>query len=187
MKKSKGFTLIELLIVVAIIAILAAIAIPNFLQAQVRAKVSRAKGELRTVTTGLESYYVDNNSYPITTETPEPDGIIPVSLSTPVSYITQARPYDPFKLPGYENNPAMMDQAIYTYHNLLWRGIYSPQYLEAYGQWRICSIGPDGDYWNKTTHGWPHVIEYDPTNGTVSQGNIWRSQKHTEPYEWRPI
>ena len=54
---SKGFTLIELLIVVAIIAILAAIAIPNFLAAQVRAKVSHAKAEMRTLTAALESYY----------------------------------------------------------------------------------------------------------------------------------
>ena len=62
---NKGFTLIELLIVVAIIAILAAIAIPNFLQAQVRAKVSRAKAEMRTAGTALESYFVDNNEYPV--------------------------------------------------------------------------------------------------------------------------
>jgi prepilin-type N-terminal cleavage/methylation domain-containing protein len=60
----KGFTLIELLIVVAIIAILAAIAVPNFLEAQVRAKVSRAKSDLRSLATALESYYVDNNNYP---------------------------------------------------------------------------------------------------------------------------
>src|SRR5215211_3402823 len=60
----KAFTLIELLIVVAIIAILAAIAVPNFLEAQTRAKVSRVKNDQRSLATGLEAYYVDNNSYP---------------------------------------------------------------------------------------------------------------------------
>lgn len=60
----KGFTLIELLIVVAIIAILAAIAVPNFLEAQVRSKASRVKADLRSLATAIESYYVDNNSYP---------------------------------------------------------------------------------------------------------------------------
>src|SRR5690349_11907880 len=61
---TKAFTLIELLIVVAIIAILAAIAVPNFLEAQTRSKVSRAKADMRTMVTGLESYAVDNNKYP---------------------------------------------------------------------------------------------------------------------------
>ena len=51
-----GFTLVELLVVVAIIAILSLIAVPNFLEAQVRAKVSRARSDLRTVATGLEAY-----------------------------------------------------------------------------------------------------------------------------------
>jgi len=64
MKRMKGFTLIELLIVVAIIAILAAIAIPNFLEAQIRSKVSRVKADERSLGVGLEAYYVDNNDYP---------------------------------------------------------------------------------------------------------------------------
>jgi prepilin-type N-terminal cleavage/methylation domain-containing protein len=60
-----AFTLIELLIVVAIIAILAAIAVPNFLEAQTRAKISRARADLRTIHTGLEMYQIDNNSIPL--------------------------------------------------------------------------------------------------------------------------
>ncbi len=64
MKKSRGFTLIELLIVVAIIAILAAIAVPNFLEAQTRSKVSRVKADHRSIATGLEAYFIDNNQYP---------------------------------------------------------------------------------------------------------------------------
>jgi prepilin-type N-terminal cleavage/methylation domain-containing protein len=61
----KGFTLIELLIVVAIIAILAAIAVPNFLEAQIRAKVSRVRSDQRSLQVAIETYYVDNNTYPL--------------------------------------------------------------------------------------------------------------------------
>jgi len=64
MRKKQGFTLIELLIVVAIIAILAAIAVPNFLEAQVRSKTARVKSDLRAIAIACEAYMVDNNEYP---------------------------------------------------------------------------------------------------------------------------
>ena len=66
-----AFTLIELLIVVAIIAILAAIAVPNFLEAQTRSKVSRAMTDQRSVVTALEAYRIDFNKYPEGTDNPK--------------------------------------------------------------------------------------------------------------------
>ncbi len=63
-RKSKGFTLIELLIVVAIIGIIAAIAIPNLLNAIDRGKQKRTMADIRSIGTAIESYSVDNSSYP---------------------------------------------------------------------------------------------------------------------------
>ncbi len=184
----KGFTLIELLIVVAIIAILAAIAIPNFLAAQVRSKVSRVKAELRTVSTGLESYYVDNNEYPLNTglapHTPEQIAlrpavsVLPLELSTPIAYLSNVDFKDPFKKPGQA-----ADEEIYTYQNIdLYKSQYGTPYwdvaLDWYGKYRLCSIGPDGVF-SKT--GSAATLQYDPTNGTISDGNIWSGQKGAEP------
>ena len=111
----RGFTLIELLIVVAIIAILAAIAVPNFLEARVRSQVSRVKADQRSYGTAIESYYVDWNEYPNDlarllgqgTNTPYYFATGDLSnafileelmwpLSTPVSYVTDAFIREPF-------------------------------------------------------------------------------------------
>jgi type IV pilus assembly protein PilA len=63
LKGKKGFTLIELMIVVAIIGILAAIAIPNFLKFQAKSKQSEAKSNLGAIYTGQVSYFGENNDY----------------------------------------------------------------------------------------------------------------------------
>ncbi len=65
LRNAKGFTLIELLIVVAIIGIIAAIAIPNLLNAIDRGKQKRTMADLRSIGTAVESYSIDNNIYPV--------------------------------------------------------------------------------------------------------------------------
>jgi len=72
LRNERGFTLIELLIVVAIIAILAAILIPNFLRARAQSQYAASKGNLKNLATALESYFVDRGSYPSTLLTMSP-------------------------------------------------------------------------------------------------------------------
>jgi len=65
MLERKGFTIIELLIVIAVIAILVGIALPRFKGMQDEGKIAQAKGELRTLQSAVESYYIhQNNTYP---------------------------------------------------------------------------------------------------------------------------
>jgi len=64
MRNRKGFTLIELLIVVAIIGILAAIAIPQFSAYRAKAYNSAAQSDLRNLKTQMESVFADQQAYP---------------------------------------------------------------------------------------------------------------------------
>ena len=63
-KMKRGFTLVELLIVIAVIAILIGIALPSFKGMQDEGNIAKAKAELRTIQTAVESYYINNGSYP---------------------------------------------------------------------------------------------------------------------------
>lgn len=103
-RKFAGFTLIELLIVIAIILILIAIALPNFLEAQTRARVTRAEGEMRGLATALEAYRTDYTRYPPQAAYEKtafsafaiPSNVASLfALTTPIKYLT-ALPLDPF-------------------------------------------------------------------------------------------
>jgi prepilin-type N-terminal cleavage/methylation domain-containing protein len=187
----RAFTLIELLIVVAIIAILAAIAMPNLLGAQVRAKVAGCMSDMRSLATALEAYALDNDAYPPYGRIAA-DGAIQYPakvnamddamcfvgpcLSTPVAYVSRV-PEDPFA--GLLRGPEIIRQ--YEYLSLAQHvenfGATPPPFaaklIPAWGLWRMVGAGPDGDRGMDIKQN----RVYDPTNGTVSDGDVVRCQR----------
>ncbi len=171
-------------------AMMAAIAVPNFLEAQTRSKVSRVKSDMRSMATAIEAYHIDTNAYPGWSTDPQINAFGPLgehpdlagrptfrsdysrggpmSLTTPVSYITHFF-VDPF---------SATKGATFNY--------WTPPADKGIG-WIVWSPGPDGVYditlqnvsvyYGATNHVLPaELIErtFDPTNGTVSGGDIFR-------------
>lgn len=169
--RSNAFTLIELLIVVAIIGILAAIAVPNFLNAQIRAKVSRAYADLRTLSTALESYNVDNNAYPGGKFWDTPSWWAKHSyrfrpLTTPVAYLSTV-PMDPFqgKLPANAN--PIWDGG-YVYDDSSRPGNTMHIYGKNY-KYTIRSWGPAQNWEDAHAN---FISFYHASNGLISRGLI---------------
>lgn len=177
--RTKAFTLIELLIVVAIIGILASIAVPNFLNAQIRAKIARVQAEHRSIATALESYRLDTNFYP-PWRTFEGGDIWPVArrlnpLTTPISYMSTVPAVDPF----ITANSGITREQSHSAYNVGYN--YGDAYSSAVtlkqkplsadwrcSEWRIESAGPDG-----IQHA-AAIPSYDPSNGLISLGDIQR-------------
>ena len=182
---SAGFTLIELLVVVGIIAILALIALPNYLLAQTRAKTAAVKSDLRVLAGGLEMYLTDSNHYPpasgvgwyYTSPFANPVSRRLILLTTPVSYLTSV-PGDRFPpREGY----AVPDPEPYDTYDYVDADAFPPlgSGITSGGAYRIASAGPD---LYQAYGGRPFYqvdanevgVEYDPTNGVISQGDIVR-------------
>ncbi|HVE66277.1 MAG TPA: prepilin-type N-terminal cleavage/methylation domain-containing protein [Thermoanaerobaculia bacterium] len=102
-KKESGFTLIELLIVIAIIGILAAIAIPNLLNAVQRGKQKRSMSDMRTMATAVEAYAVDNNVYPSGQCTGKFTAVTTVLTDTSLSVLAPTYIANPVKKDGWSN------------------------------------------------------------------------------------
>jgi type II secretory pathway pseudopilin PulG len=139
-------------------AVLAAIAVPNFIEAQTRSKVARAQTDMRTMAVALESYHIDFNAYPTQDKL--------TCLTTPISYLTQLMD-DPF---------APAKGTIYSY------------WIDPTRKgWILWSAGPDKRY-DLTTQNIGELYNpavavpsagliektFDPTNGTVSPGDVYR-------------
>lgn len=238
---NRAFTLIELLTALVIVAILAATAVPNFLESQLRSKTARVRSDMAVIEAALRAYYADYNEYPInnpelgefkrtaldmstievlamatpTTATMswgqnDPDSnkrpgnrplldrqsygsaytlaVLELSgfdlhvLTTPVPYLTRALPQDPYK---------NVREIPLTYISL---ADLPPDRPPATGvgpkrRYILGSAGPD-TFWGGRLGDLSHhpvkgpFIPYDPTNGTVSAGDIvayGHGQQEVEP------
>ncbi len=180
-RNTNAFTLIELLIVVAIIGILAAIAVPNFLNAQLRAKIARVQSDFKSISTALETYRIDYNSYPYFDEWGYDASFSPIyyrliPLTTPSSYMSTIDLQDPFlkvmPAEGYE------DEEIRHSYNYRYYKAFNPNYT--FDAWVLNSMGPDltknkglmTEPWARGIWSSPDHAIYDSTNGIVSVGDI---------------
>lgn len=191
-----GFTLIELLIVVAIIGILAAIAVPNFLNAQMRAKVSRVVSDMKALSMAEEQYRIDHNQYTFDGDcnVGGAEHLSYIPLTTPVSYINSI-PEDEFSAidPKFENRQTIKTglKPVFEYTSRVSFGPNGTPHckniqanydmLGKVGvEYVMISLGPNGTlqfawsvaHYEQVGNGRGDFV-YEPTNGLTSNGDIF--------------
>jgi prepilin-type N-terminal cleavage/methylation domain-containing protein len=181
----RAFTLIELLIVIAIILVLIAIALPNFLEAQIRAKVVRVQGDQRTIYIAIEQYAIDRKTYmPYSSWGPHgTPGYFNV-LTSPVRYLTNIDAVsDPFFDPEIQGVGGVRygyySDGLTSYNHFVdgsWLYIRNKLRVRGAPYWKsvrycITSAGPDLEL---NVDSDSDVMFYNPTNGTNSRGDLLR-------------
>ncbi|MCA9437140.1 MAG: prepilin-type N-terminal cleavage/methylation domain-containing protein [Candidatus Omnitrophica bacterium] len=185
MKSRRGFTLIELLIVIAIILILIAIALPNFLEAQIRARVTAVKADLRTVGIAMDTYFLDFDMYPPdhdpSTLTVGENGLF--YLTSPLQYLTEL-PEDLFNSGSSGLTDAGDEVRWYEMGSTGVPWVIAQVAKPKINAYAVYSAGPDGNENFNDNDSWPYrgetppcptgmgYINYSPTNGTKSVGDL---------------
>lgn len=160
-RRDPAFTLIELLVTAGILSLLAAIAVPNFLEAQTRAKVTAAKANLRTTAEAIEVYATDHNAIPPSTPIIPGDPLAILAdhqlaiLTSPIAYLASGSAFgDPFgtarifpagrESPGGSPEPFAPNESrslLYFHYPSVAERLDNPLLaLPGYG---LVSIGPD--------------------------------------------
>ncbi|RJP30158.1 MAG: prepilin-type N-terminal cleavage/methylation domain-containing protein [Candidatus Omnitrophota bacterium] len=191
--KRNGFTLIELLIVVGIIGILAAIAVPNYINATLKTRVTQVKLELRNLGAALQTYRIDHNIYPRRNSNLLffAQYLLP-DLTSPIAYLSQVNVRDPFgpveefeeptlgveSTPDRSFIPLELVKNSYTYTPYINFSLIQGNPLYRREGFAVTSVGPDRQDSFIVDYPFPQNIRflgasvYHPSNGVISSGDI---------------